>query len=194
MTIAHWPTWFEHCGCMQHTCLPNASPNHVIQLIGWCDQTCYQSASSRATETTFLTRKCFSVENLIIVSLNLYWNTNPCYCLAYRRLLDVSINRLFIIIQCLLLFNVVFQVMHKAYWHKPDFSVMMCLSRQVDSFVSRLRRQCLELLQTQLALHKEFCPNFVQMTFVCLFWFFTSQSTILQSCLDWSSCVETILI
>ena len=40
-------------------------------------QTCYQSALSRVTETTFLTwpcgtcfQKCFSVENLIIVSLN----------------------------------------------------------------------------------------------------------------------------
>ena len=33
-------------------------------------QTCYQSASSRVTETTFFYQKCFSVENLIIVSLN----------------------------------------------------------------------------------------------------------------------------
>ena len=42
----------------------------------WCDppdwlvQTCYQSASSRVTKTTFFTQKCFSVKNLIIVSLN----------------------------------------------------------------------------------------------------------------------------
>ena len=26
---------FEHCGCKRHTCLPNASPNHVIHPIGW---------------------------------------------------------------------------------------------------------------------------------------------------------------
>ena len=36
----------------------------------WLVHTCYQSASSRVTETKFLTQKCFSVENLIIVSLN----------------------------------------------------------------------------------------------------------------------------
>ena len=30
MTIAYWPNWFEHCGYMRHTCLPNASSNHVI--------------------------------------------------------------------------------------------------------------------------------------------------------------------
>ena len=32
--------------------------------------TCYQSASSRVTGDHFLTQKCFSEENLIIVSLN----------------------------------------------------------------------------------------------------------------------------
>ena len=36
----------------------------------WLVHTCYQSASSRVTETKFLIQKCFSVENLIIVSLN----------------------------------------------------------------------------------------------------------------------------
>ena len=36
----------------------------------WLIQT-YQSASSRITKTTFLTQKCFSVENRIIVSLNI---------------------------------------------------------------------------------------------------------------------------
>ena len=30
--------------------------------------------------------------------------------------------------------------MHTAYWYKSDFSVMMCLSRHVDSLVSRLRK------------------------------------------------------
>ena len=30
--------------------------------------------------------------------------------------------------------------MHTAYWHKSVFSVVMCLSRQVDSLVSRLRK------------------------------------------------------
>ena len=44
--------------CVTKSCDP---PN-------WLIQTCYQSALSRAIETTFLTQKCFSVENLIIVS------------------------------------------------------------------------------------------------------------------------------
>ena len=30
--------------------------------------------------------------------------------------------------------------MHTAYWHKSDFSAVMCLNRQVDSLVSRLRK------------------------------------------------------
>ena len=61
---------------------------------------------------------------------------------SYQRLLDVSLNGLFIAIQCLLVFFiVVFRVMHTAYRHKPDFSVVMCLSRQVDSIVSHLRGQ-----------------------------------------------------
>ena len=47
----------------------------------WLIQTCHQSASSRVTETTFLTQKCFSVENLIIVSLN---TNNYCSCLATK--------------------------------------------------------------------------------------------------------------
>ena len=38
--------------------------------LDWLILTCYQSASACVTETTFLTQKCFSVENLIIVSLN----------------------------------------------------------------------------------------------------------------------------
>ena len=48
----------------------------VDSVIKSCDSpdclvyTCYQSASSLVTETNFLTQKCFSVENLIIVSLN----------------------------------------------------------------------------------------------------------------------------
>ena len=43
----------------------------------WLIQTCYQSASSRVTETVFLTwpcekyfKNCFNVDNLIIVSLS----------------------------------------------------------------------------------------------------------------------------
>ena len=36
----------------------------------WLVQTCYESGSSHVTETTFLTQKCFSVENRIIASLN----------------------------------------------------------------------------------------------------------------------------
>ena len=69
----------------------------------WLVQTCYQSASSLAIETKFLTQKCFSVENLIIVSLN---TVIPIIVIvySYQRLLDVSINGLFIAIQRLLLF------------------------------------------------------------------------------------------
>ena len=37
---------------MRHTCLQNASPNHVIRLI----QTCYLSASSRVTEGVVVVR------------------------------------------------------------------------------------------------------------------------------------------
>ena len=36
----------------------------------WSVQTCYQSASSHVTGNHFLTQKCFSEENLIIVLLN----------------------------------------------------------------------------------------------------------------------------
>ena len=36
----------------------------------WSIPTCYQSASSRVTINHFFTQKCFSVENLIIVSQN----------------------------------------------------------------------------------------------------------------------------
>ena len=39
-------------------------------LPDWLVHTCYQSASSRVTDAKFFTKKCFSVENLIIVSLN----------------------------------------------------------------------------------------------------------------------------
>ena len=39
-------------------------------LPDWLAQTCYQSASPRANEIKFLTQKCLSVENLIIVLLN----------------------------------------------------------------------------------------------------------------------------
>ena len=36
----------------------------------WLIQTCYQSATSHVTETTFLTQICFIVENFIVVLLN----------------------------------------------------------------------------------------------------------------------------
>ena len=66
--------------------------------LDWLIQTCYQSASPLVTETALLTQKCFSVEELIIVSLN---SVIPiCYCLA-----TITINGLFIAIQCLLLFK-----------------------------------------------------------------------------------------
>ena len=57
----------------------------------------------------FLTQKMFRVENLIIVSLN------TVIAIIVIVLLDVSMNGLFIAIQCLFLFHVVFQVMHTAY-------------------------------------------------------------------------------
>ena len=63
----------------------------------WSIQTCYQSASSRNTRNHFYTQKCFSVENLIIITLNI---VIPIIV----KLLDVSINELFIAIQCLLHF------------------------------------------------------------------------------------------
>ena len=81
-------------------------------------------------------------------SLIIIPHPDPLLLFSYQ----ISINGLFIAIQCFLLFtrtqyklcilnpsffNVVFRVMHTTYWHKPDFSVVMCLSRQV----SRLRRQ-----------------------------------------------------
>ena len=69
----------------------------------WLVHTCYQSASSRVTENKSLAQKCFSVENLIIVSLN---TVIPIIVMfSYQRLLDVSINGLFIAIQCLFLFK-----------------------------------------------------------------------------------------
>ena len=63
------------------TCLIRALWVHVTYLFidsvikscnspDWLVHTCYQSASSRVTEAKFLAQKCFSVENLIIVSLN----------------------------------------------------------------------------------------------------------------------------
>ena len=63
------------------TCLIRAMYVHVTCLFtnsviiscdspNWLIQSCYQSASSRVTETTFLTKKCLSVKNLIIASLN----------------------------------------------------------------------------------------------------------------------------
>ena len=63
------------------TCLIRALWVHVTYLfinsvikscdsLDWLVHTCYQSASSSVTEAKFLTQKCFSVENLIIVLLN----------------------------------------------------------------------------------------------------------------------------
>ena len=79
----------------------------------WFIQTCYQSASSRVTETTFLT------QNVLVYNILSLFRKILCYqsllLFSYQRLLDVSINGLFIAIQCLLLINVVFRVMHTAY-------------------------------------------------------------------------------
>ena len=64
ITCLIWALWvhvtYLFIECVTKSCYP---PD-------WLIQTCYQSASSRVTENTFLTQKCFSVENLIIVSLN----------------------------------------------------------------------------------------------------------------------------
>ena len=40
-------------------------------LPDWLVHTCYQSATSSVTEAKVLTQKCFSVESLSIVSLNI---------------------------------------------------------------------------------------------------------------------------
>ena len=76
----------------------------------WLIKICHQSGSSRVTETAFLTwlcgkcfQKCFSVESLIIVSLNTVYQSLLLF--SYQRLLDVATNGLFIAIQCLLLFK-----------------------------------------------------------------------------------------
>ena len=60
---------------MRHTCLPSVTK--LCDLSVWLIQICNQSASSRVTETAFCSwpcvkcfRNCFSVENLIILSLN----------------------------------------------------------------------------------------------------------------------------
>ena len=52
----------------------------------------------------FLTQKCFSVENLFIVSLNTIIQISCLLC-SYQSLLGVSINGLFIAIMCLLRFK-----------------------------------------------------------------------------------------
>ena len=76
-------------------------------------------------------------KNLIIVSLN---TLIPIIVIVQ---LDVPTNGLYIAFQCLLLFNVVFWVMHAAYRHKPNFSIEMCLSRQVDSLCTALGKTML---------------------------------------------------
>ena len=71
---------------------------------GWLIQTCYQFASSRVPETAYLSwpctkcfQKCFSAENLIILSLN---TVIPIFVsVSYEMLLGVSTNGLFIAIQ-----------------------------------------------------------------------------------------------
>ena len=64
--------------CFAHCLLPGRAFASLYALlflekeaeIGGRVHACYQSASSRVTETKFLTQKCFSVESLIIVLLN----------------------------------------------------------------------------------------------------------------------------
>ena len=98
----------------------------------WMIQTCYPSASSCVTETTFLTQNCFSVENLIIVLLNtaipiiyIVYLPNVTWCLHKQIIYSHSVLVTF--------FNIVFQLMHTAYWHKPDFSVVMCLFFSIET-------------------------------------------------------------
>ena len=76
------------------TCLIRAMCVHVTYLFtnsvkiscdspNWLIQSCYQSASSCVTETTFLTKKCFSVKESYHCFAK-YCNTNHCYCLATK--------------------------------------------------------------------------------------------------------------
>ena len=71
--------------------------------LDWLIQTCYQSA----TETTFLTQKCFSVVNLITVSLNIVILTIVLVKLP-------KVTGLFIAINACYFFNVVFLVRQTA--------------------------------------------------------------------------------
>ena len=80
----------------------------------------------------FLTQKCFSVESLNTVSVNtviaiiaIIQRPKVAGCLHKRTIYSHSVLVTFI--------NVVFRVMRTTYWHKPDFSVVMYLSRPVDS-------------------------------------------------------------
>ena len=65
MTIAYWPIWFEHCGCMRHTCLPNGTKS--CDPPDWLNQTCYQSASSHVTETAFWPGHVGNVSKTVLV-------------------------------------------------------------------------------------------------------------------------------
>ena len=53
------------------------------ELPDWLIQTCYQSASSRVTETTFLTQKKIQCRKSYHCYAK-YCNTNHCYCLATK--------------------------------------------------------------------------------------------------------------
>ena len=142
MTIAYRPIWLEHCGCVRHTCLPIASSDHVIRSIGRFKLVI--DLRHHASRNLFLTcGTCFKIystaENIIIVSLNTVIPNivivklgKVTWCLHKRIIYSHPVLATF--------FNVVFWVMHTAYWHKSVFSVVMCLSRQVDSLVSRLRK------------------------------------------------------
>ena len=72
----YWPIWFEDCGYMRHKCLPNVSPNHVIRPIGWF-KLVVNLRHNLSLKPLFWPghvgkcfQKCFSVENLFMVSLN----------------------------------------------------------------------------------------------------------------------------
>ena len=119
---------------MRHTCFPNVPPNHVIHLIGWF-KLVINLRHQASLKPLFWPgqvgnippppkkKNSFSVENLIIISLNTYCITNHCYCLAISLQKRIMYSH-----SALAAFsNVVFWVMQSAY------RVLTQTSRQVDS-------------------------------------------------------------
>ena len=73
--ITYWLIWFEHCGYMWHTCLPNVSQSHVIRRIGWFNIVInlhHHVSLKRFSDLTMCKTfsKWFSGENIVILSLS----------------------------------------------------------------------------------------------------------------------------